>query len=183
MTPTLYFLRSSEQNIVSDMLHFSSRVDELGGSIENFTALEIYSKNYGLTSKDLGLYALVENKIAGAAWIRELKKEHNSNAYVDDTTPVLNVAVRPEFRGMGIGSAMLEQLFLEAGGLYSQISISVLNQERTLKYFKRLGFVILEDSKAESPVDSAEVITMIKILSDKAIERPSDGYDPRRWMD
>lgn len=183
MTPTLYFLRSSEQNIVTDMLHFSARLDEAKESIENFAAFEIYSKDYGLTSKDLGLYTLVENKIAGAAWIREIKKEHNSNAYVDEKTPVLNVAVRPEFRGMGIGSAMLEQLFLEAGSLYKQISISVLNQERTLDYFKRLGFIVLENSNKKSPLDAAEVVTMIKTLSDKTIERPSDGYDPRRWMD
>ncbi len=183
MTPTLYFLRSSEQSIVKDMLHFSARLDEVGKTVDDFAELDMYSKFYGLTTKDLGLYALVNNKIAGAIWIRELKKEDNSNAYVDDKTPVLNIAVKPEFRGQGIGLAMLEQLFLEAGSLYGQISVSVLNNDKSINYFKRFGFTKLENSSKKSPVDGSEVITMIKQISNKVVERPSDGYDPQRWMD
>lgn len=183
MTPTLYFLRSSEQKIVTDMLHFSARVDEVGKTLEDFRELDMYSKFYGLTAKDLGLYALVGNKIAGAVWLRELKKESNSNAYVDDKTPVLNIAVKPEFRGQGIGSAMLEQLFLEAGSFFQQISVSVLNDKKIIAYFEKLGFSQLENSSGKSPVDGAQVITMTKPISKEEVVRPSDGYDPQRWMD
>ena len=183
MTPTLYFLRSSEQKIVTDMLHFSARLYEVGKTLDDVAELDMYNKFYGLTTKDLGLYALVGHKIAGAVWLRELKKENGANAYVDDKTPVLNIAVKPEFRGQGIGSAMLEQLFLEAGALYKQISVSILNNERTLNYFEKFGFTKLEGSNGKSPVDGSEVITMIKSISNEAVTRPSDGYDPQRWMD
>lgn len=183
MTPALYFLRSSEQNIIKDMLHFSARLDEMGKTVDDFAQLEIYSKFYGLTTKDLGLYALVGNKIAGAVWLRELKQSDNANAYVDNKTPVLNIAVKPEFRGQGIGSAMLEQLFLEAGAVYKQISISVLNNKKTINYFEKFAFSKLVNSNGKSPVDGAEVITMIKPISSEAVIRPSDGYDPRKWMD
>ncbi len=70
---TLYFLRSSEQKITTDMLQYSMRLDELAYSTSDFPALDIYEKFYGLSTKDLGLYALVENKISGAVWIRLLK--------------------------------------------------------------------------------------------------------------
>lgn len=183
MTPTLYFLRSSEQNIVVDMLHFGARLDEAGKTIDDFAELDMYYKFYGLTAKDLGLYALVGNKIAGAVWLRELKQSDNANAYVDDKTPILNIAVKPEFRGHGIGSAMLEQLFLEAGTLYEQISISVLNDKKIINYFEKFAFSQVENSSGRSPVDDAEVITMIKSINNEAVVRPSDGYDPRRWMD
>ncbi|MCF6309206.1 MAG: GNAT family N-acetyltransferase [Sulfurimonas sp.] len=183
MTLALYFLRSSEQNIIKDMLYFSARLDEVGKTIDDFTQLDIYSKFYGLTTKDLGLYALVGNKIAGAVWLRELKQSDNANAFVDEKTPILNIAVKPELRGQGIGSAMLEQLFLEAGALYEQISISVLNNKKTINYFEKFAFSQVENSSGRSPVDGAEVITMIKSINNEAVVRPSDGYDPRRWMD
>jgi ribosomal protein S18 acetylase RimI-like enzyme len=179
----LYFLRSSEQKITTDILHFAYRLDELDKTLDDFEELDKYSNLYGLTTKDLGLYALVNNKIAGAAWLRELKQSDNANAYVDDKTPVLTIAVKPELRGQGIGSAMLEQLFLEAGTLYEQISISVLNDKKIIDYFEKFAFSQVENSSGKSPVDGAEVITMIKPISNKAVIRPSDGYDPRKWMD
>lgn len=183
MTPTLYFLRSSEQKIATDMIHFAYRLDEVAKTLDDVQELDMYHKFYGLTDKDLGLYALVENKIAGAIWIRLLKKENNPNAFVDEETPVLTIAVKPEFRDKGIGSAMLEQLFLEAGARYKQISISVLSDEKTTRYFQRFGFSALDNSNAQSPVDGAKVVTMIKPISDKVVQRPSDGYDPKKWMD
>ena len=95
----------------------------------------------------------------------------------------MNIAVKPEFRGQGIGSAMLEQLFLEAGALYKQISVSILNNERTLNYFEKFGFTKHKVSDGKSPVNGSDVVTMIKSISNEAVTRPSDGYDPTRWMD
>lgn len=165
------------------MLRFAYRLDEVGKAIDDACELEIYTKNYGLTNRDLGLYALKDNKISGAIWLRLLKESDNSNGYINDTTPVLTIGVKPEFRGEGIGSSMLEQLILEAGSLYENISISVLNDNKTVSYFEKFGFIKIEDSYGKSPVDGAEVITMIKQISKESVKRPSDGYDPRKWMD
>jgi len=183
MNPTLYFLRSSEQKIATDMLKYAYRLDEIDKSVEDFSELEIFSKFYGLSSKDLGLYALSEHNIAGAAWIRLLKEEDNAIGFVNKATAVLTLGVKPEFRGKGIATAMLEQLFLEAGALFEHISVSVLNNEKALSYFKKFGFVEVENSQKTSPIDESEVITMVKKISNERIVRPSDGYDPRKWMD
>ncbi len=56
MIPQLYFLRSSEQKIVTDMVKYAHSKDTPN--------LKIYSDFYGLTAKDLGLYAIVDNHIA-----------------------------------------------------------------------------------------------------------------------
>ena len=183
MSLTLYFLRSSEQKIASDMLHYAYRLDEVGKTINDIPELETYTKHYGLTSKDIGLYALKENNIAGAVWLRLLKERDNSKAFVDDKTPVLTIAVKPEFRAQGIGSAMIEQLLLEAGSIFEKISVSILNNEKTVKYFEKFGFYKLENSQAKSPVDASDVLTMVKELPKEAVVRPTDGYDPRKWMD
>lgn len=184
MKPTLYFLRSSEQKILTDMLHYAMRLDDVNKSLSDLPNLAIYSEFYGYTSKDLGLYALVDNQLAGAVWIRRLNANHGSNGYIDDNTPILNIAVLPEFRGKGIGSLMIEQLFIEAGALYDQISLSVVHNSPAVHFYERHGFVHHDNGFVEqSFVDGKEVNTLIKKLHKAAVIRPSDGYDPRRWMD
>lgn len=184
MKPTLYFLRSSEQKIVTDMLYYAMRLDVVNMKLADIPKLVIYEEFYGFTSKDLGLYALVENKIAGAAWIRRLNVDHGSNGYINESTPILNIGVLPEFRGQGIGSAILEQLFIEAGALYEQISLSVLSYSPAINFYVRHGFVHYDNGSTEkSFIDGSDVITMTKRLQRGEIKRPSDGYDPRRWMD
>ena len=159
------------------------RLDELNKKVENFPELNIYDRFYGLSSKDLGLYALYEHKIAGAVWIRLLKEEDGASAFVDANTPILNIAVKPDFRGKGIGYAMLEQLLLEAGAVFEQISVSVVKDSQAVKLFEKVGFTKVEASEGKSLIDGSEIFTMLKKLEKKEVVRPTDGYDPRRWMD
>lgn len=175
MQTELYFLRSSEQKIASDILPFAYRLDVIGKTLNDFPELEIYTKHYGLSTRDLGIYILKDHKIAGAAWIRLLRFE--------DTIPVLTMAIKPEFRGQGLGSMMLDQLLLEAASRFEQISVTVLKDSPAVKFYERFGFVKIEDSQAKSPVDDLDVITMIKKLEYKEVVRPSDGYDSSKWMD
>lgn len=165
------------------MLYYAVRLDEAEKTFEEVPQLAMYEKYYGFTNKDLGLYALSGHELAGAAWIRLLKENDGANAYIDGSTPILTIGVKPVFRGQGIGSAMLEQLLLEAGALYEQISVSVVVDSPAVKFYNRFGFVLTDNSVAKSPVDGSDVITMIKKLSKAPVKRPSDGYDPRRWMD
>ncbi len=184
MNTTLYFLRSSEQKIVTDMLHYAMRLDEVDKSLADIPKLAIYEEFYGFTSKDLGLYALVDNQLAGAVWIRRLNADHGSNGYVDDNTPILTIAVLPAFRGLGIGSKMMEQLLIEAGALYERISVSVVSHSRAIGFYERHGFVAHSDGpKEKSFVDGSDALTMTKTLHKAEVKRPTDGYDPRRWMD
>ena len=165
------------------MLHYALRLDEVNKSLSDIPKLAIYEEFYGFTSKDLGLYALVDNHLAGAVWIRRLNSDHASNGYIDDRTPVLNIAVIPEFRGHGIGSMMIEQLFLESGALYDNLSVSIINDLPEIKFFERHGFVFVEGTMKKSPVDGSDVRVMVKKLVKGEVKRPTDGYDPRRWMD
>jgi ribosomal protein S18 acetylase RimI-like enzyme len=180
---TLYFLRSSEQKITTNMLHYAMCLDDIGKTIQDFPQLNIYEKFYGLSTKDLGLYALVDNKVAGAVWIRLLKEEDNAGGYIDAKTPVLNIAVIPELRGKGIGSFMLEQFLLEAGAVFEQTSLSVAKDSDAVRFFTKFGFTKVDASETKSQIDGRDIFTMTKKLQKKEVTRPTDGYDPRRWMD
>jgi ribosomal protein S18 acetylase RimI-like enzyme len=183
MIPTLYFLRSSEQKIATEMLYYATRLDETDKTLADFPNLSMYDRYYGLSHKDQGLYVLSETGVSGAAWIRLIAKEKEPNAYIDAETPILTIAVKPEFRRQGIASMMLDQLLQEAGGRYKQISVSVLENSPTITFFEKFGFTKLDTPLKKSPIDDKAVITMIKELSQEEIVRPSDGYDPTRWMD
>ncbi len=183
MKPTLYFLRSSEQRIATDMLYYAARLDDLQMSLDEFPHLDIYERYYGLNQQDVGLYALVGHEVAGAAWIRLLKASNGADAYLDDDTPVLTIAVKPEFRRTGIATAMLEQLLLEAGALYERLSVSVVHDSPAIALFERFGLSRVDGSEKLSPIDGSRLFTMLKELPKKEVTRPSDGYDPTYWMD
>ena len=124
----------------------------------------------------------MDNTLVGTAWIRRLNSDHGSFAYINDTTPVLNIAVLPEFRRQGIGSMMLEQLCIEASALYSAISVNA-STPISKAFLEKHRFCVVAGSNAISPIDGSESITMLRVLEEQEIKRPTDGYDPRKWMD
>ena len=153
MTPTLYFLRSSEQKIAKDMSKLAYGEDK-----EN---LDIYYNNYGLTSSDLGLYSLIEHEIAGAVWVRKI-----------NDIPILSIVVKPKFRNKQIATTMLNQLFLEAGTVYDSLHVEIIKDSKEISFFEKLGFILQDNST-----------TMIKEIQNKEVVRPTDGYDPSRWIE
>lgn len=157
------------------MLHYAYGLDKIGKTLTEFPELEIYTKHYGHTSRDLGIYILKDYKLAGAAWIRLLRFE--------DTVPVLTMAIKPGFRSQGLGSMLLEQLLLEAAAKFEQISVTTLKDSNTIKFYKRFGFVEQQGSEETSAVNGQETIIMIKELEKKEVVRPTDGYDASKWMD
>lgn len=156
MKKELYFLRSSEGKIVKDMVKYAYS--------EDMKNLNIFTDHYGLTTKDLGLYALVDNKIAGAIWCRELNNNRD--------TPVLSVAILPEFKGEGIGAFMMEQFLQEAGAIYEQITIDITHKPKAISFYEKFGFERVDDS-----------LVFMKKLEKKEVFRPTDGYDSSYWMD
>lgn len=168
MNPTLYFLRSSEEKIIQNMLKFTHEPNAM------------YADFFGHSDKDLGLYALHEHTIAGAIWARTLKHEQNAKGFVDAQTPILHTVVLKEFQNKGIGTFMMEQFLQEAAVLYEQISVALPVESKELKFYEKFGF---KPRKNPEQVGAEEFLVLVKTLEKKEVVRPSDGYDPRRWMD
>ena len=122
--------------------------------------LSKYYSFYGLTTKDLGLYALVDNEIAGAIWTREI-----------DNIPLMSLAIVHKYKKQGIGIFMMEQFLQEAGALYEKIQIDISHKPKAIKFYEKFGFERLRND------------LLIKKLEKKEVIRPTDGYDPTRWID
>jgi ribosomal protein S18 acetylase RimI-like enzyme len=92
---------------------------------------------------DYGLIAVdaASGRRAGAAWLRLLTGANAGFGYVDDGTPELSIALAAEYRGQGIGSALLRALLAHADSRYAAVSLSVDPRNPALRLYERLGFV------------------------------------------
>ena len=160
MNIELYFLRSSEHFVVKDLLHYAARLDESGDTLEDHPYLEQYHRNYGNFNGDIGVYAIVDNKIAGGAWSRMLL---NGFGHVDTQTPELAFGILPEFRNQGIGTQIMNQLLSEIAKLYPQVSLAVREGNPAIKLYERLGFIKVQGSESSNTAGSIS-FKMLKTL-------------------
>jgi ribosomal protein S18 acetylase RimI-like enzyme len=111
-----------------------------------------YIKDWGRAG-DLGFIAedARSNEPIGAVWSRLSSADDQGFAYIDDETPELGIALSPQFRGQGIGTALLKHLLEAAKHLHPAISLSVSPNNPAIRLYERLGFVMV-DIRNEYPV-------------------------------
>lgn len=152
MTKTLnYSIRpatAADEPFLWEMLYQSLYVEgqePFPRDVINRPHIARYVKNWGRAG-DLGFIAEdTENKRPiGAVWSRLSSEDDKGFAYIDEKTPELGIALLPEYRGRGIGTALLEHLLGAAGKLYPAISLSVSPDNRALRLYKRMGFEIVD---------------------------------------
>ncbi len=178
----LYFLRSFEHEIATELLHYAAGLDETDQTLDTHPYLEKYYKNYGLYATDIGVYAMVDNKVAGAAWVRMLKGDHEGNnrglAFVDDQTPELVIGVKPPYRNKGIGTVLMQQLLTEVGFSYKQLALAVESGSAAYTFFEKLGFVALQKEEQTHPLSHKPMVTMLK-----QIERSKADNSQAEWFE
>ena len=160
MEQELYFLRSSEQYLAKELIVYAAGLDETAERLDMHPSLEQYERNYGSYNGDVGVYMIVNNKVVGGAWVRILA---NGFGHVDHHTPELVFAVKPEFRNQGIGTNIMNQLFIEVSKVFLQMSLSVKETSPAIAFFERLGFVKIEDS-THSNSKGERAFKMLKVF-------------------
>lgn len=109
--------------------------------------VQLYVKGLGRPG-DTVVIALVDGFPVGAAWYRLFKTGKPGYGFVDETTPELAVAVVPNARGKGVGSALLEALLerARAAGL-EMISLSVDKKNTgAIHVYEQHGFARLSEN-------------------------------------
>lgn len=96
---------------------------------------------------DVGLIASNEkNTPLGAAWYRLFTAEKPGYGFVDEKTPEIAIALRPDVRGQGLGTQLLTallQIAFRQG--YSQVSLAVeAANEGARRLYERLGFTEID---------------------------------------
>ena len=94
---------------------------------------------------DLGFlaYEASPGTEVGAVWMRCFTAEHPGYGFVGPTVPELGMAVLPDHREKGIGSALLHRLLEEASASYSAVSLSVSAGNPARRLYERSGFEVV----------------------------------------
>lgn len=108
--------------------------------------LQVYVEHFGESKDDWGLVAEVHSKIVGAVWVRIM----NDYGHINDETPSLAISLYKEYRGFGIGTAMMKEILalLKSHG-YKQVSLSVQKANYAARLYLKVGFEIVRENEEE----------------------------------
>jgi len=147
-----FHIRSSlptDTSALWEMLTYAARmpgpvaVDVAAAQADPF--LKKYVEGWGRPG-DIGVLALDGSGTAvGAAWVRLLEHNYYARNYAAENIPELAIGVRPEWRGKGIGSALMKRLIPEITGYYPALVLSVRAINPAVHLYERLGFVTVEE--------------------------------------
>ena len=115
-------------------------------SVVDLPELQVYIAGFGTHSGDDCLVAEAEGTVVGAAWSRIME----DYGHIDSSTPSLAISMLPGYRGLGIGTQLLNGLLLllQENG-YLRASLSVQKENPALRLYERAGFQILAEKDTE----------------------------------
>ncbi len=115
-------------------------------SIINNEDLQVYIKDFGSKKDDICFLAEMNHEIVGAVWIRIM----NDYGHIDDQTPSLAISVKKEYRGLGIGTKLMETMLVSVKHHgYQSVSLSVQKANPAVHLYQRLGFQIIKENEEE----------------------------------
>lgn len=118
---------------------------------------KIYYEAWGSKSGDLAYVIDSGEKLLGAAWGRCFCESDQSHGFVDENTPELTIAIDASIRGKSWGTRLLNKLINGYRTLsFSQVSLSVDQQNRVIRLYESLGFEIVSEQET--------AFTMLKLL-------------------
>lgn len=150
MTYTIRHIRKSEYPLLNNFLYeaifIPDGVDPPPRSILKSPDLQVYVDHFGESKDDIGLVAEVDEKIVGAVWVRIM----DDYGHVDDRTPSFAISLYKEYRGLGIGTAMMRAMLtlLKHRG-YKRASLAVQKANYAVKMYLRVGFRLVEERGEE----------------------------------
>jgi ribosomal protein S18 acetylase RimI-like enzyme len=143
--PGIREIRPAEYHLLEDFCYQLIFVppgrDALSQDVIFDPSVHAYIKDFGKPD-DLCLVAEHNGIIVGAAWSRILAEPGRQGfGYIDDKTPELAIAVLPEYRGKGIGTALLLTTLIDrlARRGYESLSLSVQKENPAAGLYRQLS--------------------------------------------
>ncbi|MBQ7774609.1 MAG: GNAT family N-acetyltransferase [Lachnospiraceae bacterium] len=115
-------------------------------SIINLPELQVYVSNFGKKKDDICFVAEVEENIVGAVWVRVM----NDYGHVEDGVPSFAISLYKEYRGCGIGTALMKRMLqelLQRG--YEKASLAVQKANYAVKMYQKVGFEVVGENEEE----------------------------------
>lgn len=118
-------------------------------TIVNQPELRVFIEDYG-GEDDHCLVAEVNGKVIGAVWTRILSGDVKGFGNIDEKTPEFAISLFKEYRGMGIGTRLMEDMItrLKQEG-YRQASLAVQKDNYAVRMYQKTGFHMVSETKEE----------------------------------
>ena len=143
-------LREDETELLKEFLYEAIFVPEgmepPDRTIINQPELALYYEGFGDGPADNCLVAEIDGKAVGAVWTRIM----NDYGHVDDDTPSFAISLYKDYRGKGIGTAMLRKmlgLLREQG--YTKASLAVQKENYAVRMYETVGFRTVNENEEE----------------------------------
>lgn len=143
-------LKKSEYPLLKEFLYQAifqrDKKNPIPRSVLDDPAVNVYVQDFGSYQEDFCLCAETKEKIVGAVWVRNIQ----GFGSIDDQTPEFAISLYPEYRGQGIGTALMLAMLqhLREKG-YAQTSLAVQKDNYALKMYKQVGFKIVDENDEE----------------------------------
>lgn len=150
MNYTIRELRGTEYPLLKEFLYEAIFVPEGMGppprSILDGPELQVYISGFGAQPDDRALCAEVNGTVVGAVWVRIM----DDYGHIDGETPSFAISLYKEYRGLGIGTELMERMLaiLEGRG-YRRTSLAVQKANYAVKLYQKLGFEIVDERDTE----------------------------------
>jgi ribosomal protein S18 acetylase RimI-like enzyme len=111
--------------------------------------------DWGERDGDTAVVATINSIPVGAAWLRFWTDGNFIRGYVDESTPVLVIAVHRDYRHQGIGGRMIDWLIDYASKhAIQRISLSVSKDNYAINLYRQQGFL--------EHADRGDAFTMVR---------------------
>ena len=143
-------IQPNEYELLKDFLYEAIFVPEgvtpPDRSIIELPELALYYDNFGRGKADHCIVADDNGRVIGAAWTRIM----NDYGHVDNETPSFAISVHKQYRGRGIGTAMMRKMLelLKNRG-YERASLAVQKANYAVKMYKAVGFQTVDENSEE----------------------------------
>ena len=88
----------------------------------------------------------MNDKVIGAVWVRDM----NDYGHVEDGVPSFAISLYKEYRGYGIGTALMKRMLCELKKRgYEKTSLSVQKANYAVQMYLNVGFDIIDENEEE----------------------------------
>jgi ribosomal protein S18 acetylase RimI-like enzyme len=138
------------ENIMYEAIYHTDPVNPYPKDVIYLPQVRVYWDNWGTGADDHCLVTIVEDKIAGAVWIRTFQDELKGCGYIDEHTPEIAIALFEAHRGKGFGTKMMAQMIvlMKSKG-YTQVSLSITKGNPAIRLYERFGFQTVDENEED----------------------------------
>lgn len=147
---SIRYMNNEETALLDDFLYeaifIPEGVEAPAREIINAPELQVYVKDFGKMEGDICFVAEVDKAVVGAVWVRIM----DDYGHVEDGVPSFAISLYKAYRGLGIGTAMMERMLAELRLRgYRRTSLAVQKANYAVKMYKRVGFEIVDENEEE----------------------------------